>query len=87
MLFIKPNELSIAKDLIVPTIESAKDELWIFDSYLTENDAIDKTIDWLRIISICCVDSSNFVFYYNHNKISNLTMNDFLYKIKIFHKK
>lgn len=82
VLFIKPNELSIAKDLIVPTIESAKDELWIFDSYLTENDAIDKTIDWLRIISICCVDSSNFVFYYNHNKISNLTMNDFLYKIK-----
>ena len=82
VLFIKPNEFSVAKDLIVPTIESAKDELWIFDSYLTENDAIDKTIDWLRIISICHVDSSNFVFYYNHNKTSNLTMNDFLYKIK-----
>lgn len=82
VFFVKPNEFSIAKDLIVPTIESAKDELWIFDSYLTENDAIGKTIDWLRIISICHVDSSNFVFYYNHNKSSNLTMDDFLYKIK-----
>lgn len=82
VFFIKPNEFSIAKDLIIPTIESAKNELWIFDSYLTENDAIDKTIDWLRIISICNIDSSNFIFYYNPQKTSNLTMDKFLDKIK-----
>ncbi len=74
VLFIKPNELSKATELIGSTIESAIDELWLFDSYFTDMNGIGKNLDWLRIIANCDSSSKNVVFYCNDpSKALNIT--------------
>lgn len=61
--FICPSEMSRAMDLIVKTIESALDRLWVFDSYFTDRNSLNNTIDWLRIITRCSAKEKNIVFY------------------------
>lgn len=63
VFFIKPGELYKATKLIGQALESAKDELWLFDSYFTDKNGISKILDWLRIIANCSAKSKNIVFY------------------------
>lgn len=63
VFLIKPGELSKATKLIGSALELAKDELWIFDSYLTDKKGMSKILDWLRIIANCYANSKNVIFY------------------------
>lgn len=62
IIFIKPGELDKATKLIGIALENAKDELWIFDSYLTDKNGISSILDWLRIVSKCPSKGKNLVF-------------------------
>lgn len=62
IIFIKPGELDKATKLIGIALENAKDELWIFDSYLTDKNGISSILDWLRIVSKCPSKEKNLVF-------------------------
>ena len=68
--FYQPGEVEQAKQKIMKMMESAADELWIFDSYFTDKrSGSDVMIDWLRMsmttkaqrknIIFCCKDVSN----------------------------
>lgn len=63
VFFIKPGEINLAKKIIGQVLESAQEELWIFDSYFTDRDDILKNLDWLRIIVNCKAKNKNIVFY------------------------
>jgi hypothetical protein len=63
VLFIKPGEIDIAKKIIGQVLESAQEELWIFDSYFSDRNDILKNLDWLRIIVNCKAKNKNIVFY------------------------
>lgn len=63
VFFIKPGEINIAKKIIGQVLESAQEELWVFDSYFTDRDDILKNLDWLRIIVNCKAKNKNIVFY------------------------
>lgn len=72
VFFIKPKEISMAMKLIVHALESAQDELWIFDSYFTDKNGIGQILDWLRIVVNCQARFKNIVFYCNDpNKTLN----------------
>lgn len=61
--FIKPGEMDKALGLIGKMLESAKDDLWIYDPYFTEKSEIAKSIDWLKIISNCNANNKKIVFF------------------------
>lgn len=61
--FIKPGELDKARILIGKAMESAKDDLWIYDAYFTDKNDIAKSLDWLKIISNCKANNKNIVFF------------------------
>ena len=74
IIFIKPGELPRATKLIGSALELAKDELWIFDSYFTDKNGINKIRDWLRIIANCTINSKNIIFYCkDSNKALNIS--------------
>lgn len=74
VFFIKPGELDFARKLIGSALELAEDELWLFDSYLTDKNGMNKIIDWLRIIANCPAVSKNIVFYCkDSNKALNIS--------------
>ena len=68
VFFIKPKEISIAMKLIGNALESAQDEMWIFDSYFTDINGISKILDWLHIVVNCRAKSKNIVFYCKASK-------------------
>ena len=61
--FIKPGEIDKARTLVGKTMESAKDDLWIYDPYFTDKSEIAKSLDWLKIISNCKANNKNIVFF------------------------
>lgn len=61
--FIKPGEMDKALALIGKILESAKDDLWIFDPYFTDKNEIAKSLDWLKIISNCKANKKKIVFF------------------------
>ena len=67
VVFIKPGEMDKALDIIGKIMESGKDDLWIFDSYFTDRNEFAKSLDWLRIISICKSNNKNIVFFTNNS--------------------
>ena len=61
--FIKPGEIGKARTLVGKTMESAKNDLWIYDPYFTDKNEIAKSLDWLKIISNCKANNKNIVFF------------------------
>ena len=61
--FIKPGEMDKALGLIGKMLESAKNDLWIYDPYFTDKSEIVKSLDWLKIISNCKANKKNIVFF------------------------
>lgn len=62
IFFIKPRELGKATKLIGEAIQSAKDEMWLFDSYFTDKNGISSILDWLRIIANYSSKEKHIVF-------------------------
>lgn len=61
--FIKPGEMDQALTLVGQTLESAKEDLWIFDPYFSDKNEIAKSLDWLKIISNCKANKKKIVFF------------------------
>lgn len=80
--FIKPGEESQALAIIGNVLQDAKDDLWLFDPYFTDKNGIDKSLDFLRIISKCKSKSKNIVVYSNLKTNNTLNLKDFLTHIK-----
>ena len=79
--FIKPNQLSVVNNLLWKEIESATNEIWLFDSYFSDNDGIGCSLDWLRIIANCNAKFKNIVFFCNGSN-NSLSADSFFKKIK-----
>ena len=63
-LFVKPGELHTAMDKITDLIFRAADELWLIDSYFTDqNHSSNQMIDWLRLIANSRAARQNIIFY------------------------
>lgn len=82
--FICPGEMDRAMGLIVKTMGSASDSLWVFDSYFTDRDSLGKTMDWLRIIAQCHVREKNIVFF-SKSAEKALPMDELIEKIRTDH--
>ena len=63
--FYQPGEVEQAKQKIMKMMESAADELWIFDSYFTDKrSGSDAMIDWLRMSMTTKAQRKNIIFFF-----------------------
>ena len=62
--FFQPGEVERAKYKIMEMMESAVDELWIFDSYFTDKSSGSNVmLDWLRMSMATNAKRKNIIFY------------------------
>ncbi|MDQ0495771.1 MULTISPECIES: hypothetical protein [Paenibacillus] len=74
-LFIKPNEVQKAMDFIKKELEKPCKEIWFFDSYFSDRNGVNYSIDLIRIFAFCHAEEKHIIFHNNpkkteHNPIS-----------------
>lgn len=82
-IFLQPNELNKAMDIITKTISLAADDIWIFDSYFSDKNGLPSSIDLVRILSYSRVERKNIIFCakesskaYSANELRELIQED-----------
>jgi len=81
--FISPNEYSKAFRIIAEVMQSARDELWIFDPYFSDINGWNTELDFLRILAHCNAKHKNIIFCvsdptraYNTQQVKTNVMQD-----------
>lgn len=74
--FILPGELERAKELILDTIKSQCNEVWIYDPYFSDRNGLGISIDWIRILAHCKA-KTKYILFFNNIKRDSVTPKEF----------